>query len=57
MNWALYAMAGWSTLGTACLIWAIGKPRKPVTPGTAVFIVAVSAVQVVVLVLAARRLA
>jgi hypothetical protein len=53
---ALYVIAGAEALGTLLTIAAIGKPRKPVTGGTAVISVMVTAAVVVFLVLAARRL-
>ena len=54
MRIALYALAGWFTLSALLTISAIGKPRKPLTSGSAAVTVAILAAFVVVLVLAAR---
>lgn len=53
MSTLLLIMAGWFALGTLLLIGMIGKPRKPVTPGMAVFCTLVVAVEIVILVKAA----
>jgi hypothetical protein len=56
MNIALYILAGWAAAGALLTITAIGKPRKPLQPGTAAFIVAANACWIVLLILAARRI-
>jgi hypothetical protein len=57
MNWAVYGIAGWLTLGAILSIAFIGKQRKPTTPGAAAIVVLIDAALIVTLVLAARRLA
>lgn len=57
MSWALYAGAGYLTLGTLAIIGVLsGGRRKQVQPGTLEFVVMINAVLIVVTVLAARRL-
>lgn len=55
MSAALIAIAALITLGALVSISTIGKPRKALTPGVAAVTTAISAVEVVVLVLAALR--
>jgi hypothetical protein len=57
MNWVLYVMAGWICSSVLLVICSIGKPRKPLAPGQAAYITLINAAFIVVLVLAARRLA
>jgi hypothetical protein len=56
MNFALYAIAAVIAVGALLSICMIGKPRKPITPGSAAVIVVINAAEVVVLILAARQL-
>jgi len=45
-KWCLVA---WLTLGALATISIVGKPRKPLTSGTAAFIVAVCAIEIVLI--------
>jgi hypothetical protein len=56
MSIALYAIAGFLTLGALLTVGNVGKPRQPTSPGTAAAIVVIDAAIVVALVLAAGRL-
>ena len=56
MNWALFAVAGYTALASLAYITLIGKPREPVTPGMAVIVTGYNAGLVVLLVLAGLRL-
>jgi hypothetical protein len=56
MNWALYALAAFMGLGALLAVSSIGKPRKPLEPGAAAWVVLFNAGWIVVAVLAAMRL-
>lgn len=43
MNWFDWTLVAWFALSSLSAIAMIGKPRKPVDPGTAMVITAVSA--------------
>jgi hypothetical protein len=55
MSTALYILAGWYTFAALVTITQVGKPRGPLTPGTAAVVVLLTAVTVVVMVLAASQ--
>lgn len=57
MQWFLYAVAAWLTFGGLSTISTVGKPRQPVSSGTATVTVVITAVIVTGLVLAALRVA
>jgi hypothetical protein len=56
VNWALYALAAFLILGALSGVLIIGKPRKPMTPGAAAWVLVLNAGWAVELVIAARRL-
>lgn len=56
MSWFLYAFGGWEAAGAILVISLIGKPRKPVTAGGAIFTLLIAAGWITLLVLAAGRL-
>ncbi|MEW1990774.1 hypothetical protein [Microbacterium sp. NPDC078849] len=53
---ALWAAAVWMTFSAFAVVSQIGKPRAPITPGTAIFSLIVTAAIVVALVAAAIQL-
>lgn len=42
----IYCMIGMLAIGSLATIASIGKPRKPITPGIAIYVVVVSALEV-----------
>jgi len=56
MVWFLYALTGWLAADVVATIAFTGKPRKPVTPGVAVFTLLFNAAVITLLVLVAQRL-
>lgn len=56
MSWFLYAFGGWEAAGAVMTIALIGKDRKPITAGGAIFTLLTAAGWITLLVLAAGRL-
>ncbi|MFE3202234.1 hypothetical protein [Embleya sp. NPDC059237] len=56
MIWFLYALIGYVALGTLLVLAAIGKPRQPITNGTAMYVVLVNAAIIVGLVMTVAEL-
>lgn len=56
MKIALYIIAGWNVLGALLMIGFIGRPRKPITPASAIVTVVITAAVVAVLILTTGRL-
>lgn len=56
MSIALYIIAGWIAFSSLVIVSSVGKPRKPVTGGTAALVVALCAIEVAILVIAAAKL-
>lgn len=52
----LFLFAAFSALSAITTVFAIGRPRKPITPGFAAAVVIINASWVTVLVLAGMRL-
>lgn len=48
---AKWIIIGWVALATITVVALVGKPRKPITPGTAAVIVALNAIQIVAMVI------
>lgn len=44
-----WVIVGMFALGALITITAVGKPRKPLTPGTAAYVVAVNALYIVLI--------
>lgn len=56
MNIALFVIAAMQVGGALAIIYTIGKERKPVTHGQAIFIVLIQAVMAGLIIAAALRL-
>jgi hypothetical protein len=56
VKYALYAIAAFQCAGALLTITSAGKPRKPLTPGSAAAVTVIAAVIATVLVIAAQRL-
>lgn len=56
MNIAIYAIAALHIIGVVFSITSIGKPRKPITAGTAAFTTVISGIIIATLLTAAQNI-
>ena len=50
MNWLFWFLIGWWAFGALLTVGMVGKPRKPIDPGTAVVTILIHAALIVLLV-------